>query len=197
MQAAAAALTRRRAGVCSVCSSRCLLCLCSLLVSFCTLLTHLLLSLTHITLSRAQVVDFNFESGVVDLTVGEALVGSLELSFQDAKTHSPSPKGGATQPWVIRRYLTTAPGRVYSLRGAKADIDAVYSTGLFEDVSIVPQEAEDSTEAHPKVRACARACAVMRFVCASASAAAPACCVLCSCVWCESRRASQRACCLC
>lgn len=43
------------------------------------------------------------------------------------------------------------PGRVYNLRQAKADIDSIYSTGLFEDVNITPQEAEDSTESHPKV----------------------------------------------
>jgi hypothetical protein len=43
------------------------------------------------------------------------------------------------------------PGRVYNLRQAKQDIDSIYSTGLFEDVNIVPQEAEDSTESHPKV----------------------------------------------
>jgi hypothetical protein len=43
---------------------------------------------------------------------------------------------------------------VYNLRQAKADIDSIYSTGLFEDVNIVPQEAEDSTESHPKARVC-------------------------------------------
>jgi hypothetical protein len=42
---------------------------------------------------------------------------------------------------------------VYSLRQAKQDIDSIYSTGLFEDVNIVPQEAEDSTEQQPKVGA--------------------------------------------
>jgi hypothetical protein len=40
---------------------------------------------------------------------------------------------------------------VYNLRQAKQDIDSIYSTGLFEDVNIVPQEADDSTETHPKV----------------------------------------------
>ncbi len=33
------------------------------------------------------------------------------------------------------------------------DIDAVYSMGLFDDVTILPQPAEDSTLEHPKVRA--------------------------------------------
>lgn len=98
-----------------------------------------------------QVIDFNFESGIVDLTVGEATVGSVELAFLDPKTKDPKPEG-ATKPRVIMRHLTTQPGRVYSLRQAKQDIDSIYSTGLFEDVNIVPQEADDSTEQQPKVR---------------------------------------------
>lgn len=78
------------------------------------------------------------------------LLFTLTLSFSLPPC---SPKAqGATKPGVIRRHLTTQPGRVYSLRQAKADIDSVYSTGLFEDVNIVPQEAEDSTETQPKVR---------------------------------------------
>lgn len=40
--------------------------------------------------------------------------------------------------------------QVYSTRQAKADIDAVYSMGLFEDVHILPQPAENSTVDHPK-----------------------------------------------
>eukprot|EP00775_Hariotina_reticulata_P007019 gene7019-7233_t len=90
------------------------------------------------------------QGGVVDLTVGEATVGCLDLAFLDPKTNSPKPQG-ATKPSIVRRHLTTEPGRVYSLRAAKQDIDSIYSTGLFEDVNIVPQEAEDSTEQHPKV----------------------------------------------
>ncbi|KAF8072573.1 OEP80 [Scenedesmus sp. PABB004] len=97
-----------------------------------------------------QVIDFNFEGGVVDLTLGEATVGAVALAFVDPATSSPKPSG-ATREHVVRRHLTTAPGRVYSLRQAKADIDAIYSTGLFDDVNILPQEAEDSTETAPKV----------------------------------------------
>ena len=40
--------------------------------------------------------------------------------------------------------------QVYSTRQAKADIDAVYSMGLFEDVHILPQPAENSTVDHPR-----------------------------------------------
>ncbi len=41
--------------------------------------------------------------------------------------------------------------QVYSLQQAKRDIDAVYSMGLFDDVSILPQPAEGSTIDNPKV----------------------------------------------
>lgn len=34
-----------------------------------------------------QVIDFNFEGGIVDLTVGEAAVGSIELAFLDPATN--------------------------------------------------------------------------------------------------------------
>jgi hypothetical protein len=56
-----------------------------------------------------QVVDFGFESGIVDLQVGEATVGSLELTFLDPKTNSPKPQG-ATKPSVIQRHITTQVG---------------------------------------------------------------------------------------
>lgn len=55
-----------------------------------------------------QVVDFGFESGVIDLLVGEASVGSIALTFMDPKTNSPKTEGGgATKPSVIQRHLTT------------------------------------------------------------------------------------------
>ena len=38
------------------------------------------------------------------------------------------------------------------MRQASRDIDSVYSMGLFDDVNILPQAAEDSTPGCPKVR---------------------------------------------
>lgn len=70
---------------------------------------------------------------------------------------NPNPR---TRRHIITRHLTTAPGKVYSLKDAKRDIRAVYGTGLFEDVTMLPQEAEGSTETHPKV--CQHATAVGR-----------------------------------
>ncbi len=40
--------------------------------------------------------------------------------------------------------------QVYSAQQARSDIDAVYSMGLFDDVNILPQPAEDSTQEQPK-----------------------------------------------
>ena len=59
---------------------------------------------------------------------------------------------GRTKPHIILRNLTTAPGQVFSLRQGRRDIDAIYSMGLFEDVSMRPQPAEGSSLQHPKVR---------------------------------------------
>ena len=42
--------------------------------------------------------------------------------------------------------------QVYSAQQARSDIDAVYSMGLFDDVNILPQPAEDSTQEQPKAR---------------------------------------------
>ncbi|KAI8467202.1 MAG: surface antigen-domain-containing protein [Monoraphidium minutum] len=97
-----------------------------------------------------QVVDFTFEGGVAELCIGEASVGDIRLQFADSKTGA-TKEQGATRPDVVLRHLTMQPGRVYSLRQARADIDSIYSTGLYEDVNITPQEAEDSTEENPKV----------------------------------------------
>ena len=52
--------------------------------------------------------------------------------------------------------LCCAVAQVYNVRQAKLDIDAVYSMGLFDDVNILPQPAEDSTLELPKV--CALGC---------------------------------------
>lgn len=40
------------------------------------------------------------------------------------------------------------------MRTVRRDINAVYSTGLFDDVNVSTREAEDSTETAPKVGPC-------------------------------------------
>lgn len=44
---------------------------------------------------------------------------------------------------MISRALTIAPGSVYSLRQLKQDLDAIYSTGIFEDVNMVPSSSDE------------------------------------------------------
>ncbi|GAX81347.1 hypothetical protein CEUSTIGMA_g8778.t1 [Chlamydomonas eustigma] len=97
-----------------------------------------------------QVTDFDFKEGILRIQCAEAVVGSIDLQFIDPQTQLPREKP-RTRPEIIRRHLQTEPGKVYSLTQAKRDIASIYSTGLFEDVSIAPKEAEDSTETHPKI----------------------------------------------
>ncbi len=77
-------------------------------------------------------------------------MGTVTLRFLDPATGQPRDKP-RTRPHVVTRHLTTKPGAAYNLRTVRRDINAVYSTGLFEDVNVATREAEDSTEAAPKV----------------------------------------------
>lgn len=57
------------------------------------------------------------------------------------------PCKGKTRPEVISRALTISPGSVYSLRQLKQDLDAIYSTGIFEDVNMVPSPSDEPGKA--------------------------------------------------
>lgn len=98
-----------------------------------------------------QVVDVELGAGdVAQVKLAEAVVNRIALRFVDSKTGE-AREEGRTRPEVVLRQLTTRPGQVYSLHRAKADIEAVYSMGLFEDVGIRPQPAEGSTVEAPRV----------------------------------------------
>ncbi|KAG2487188.1 hypothetical protein HYH03_014166 [Edaphochlamys debaryana] len=96
-----------------------------------------------------MVSDYTFEDGRLNLQCAEAKVGSVTLRFLDAQGQ-PNAKP-RTKPRIVTRHLTTQPGQVYNLRTVRRDINSVYSTGLFEDVNVSTREADDSTEAAPKV----------------------------------------------
>ena len=84
-----------------------------------------------------SVVDADLsEAGICELKVTEAEVARVSVRTLDRTTGEPVV--GATRPEVILRELTTKPGGVYSVRRARRDLDAIYSTGIFEDVSLVP-----------------------------------------------------------
>jgi outer membrane protein insertion porin family len=98
-----------------------------------------------------QVTDVELGAGdVAQVRLAEANVNRITLKYVDPKTGE-SREEGRTAPDVILRQLTTRPGHVYNLNRAKADIEAVYSMGLFEDVSIRPSPAEGSTVESPRV----------------------------------------------
>lgn len=97
------------------------------------------------------VSDFSFDAnGQVSLNCAEAAVNSIQLRFVDAATHQPKATT-RTKPHIVTRHLTTKQGEVYNLKVARADISAVYGTGLFEDVNITTKEAEGSTEDKPQL----------------------------------------------
>lgn len=76
-------------------------------------------------------------------------VGKAALLYLTLRLHSfeaTQSSGAEGCPW--------GGAQVYSTQQARSDIDSVYSMGLFDDVNILPQPAEDSTLEHPK--ACTR-----------------------------------------
>jgi outer membrane protein insertion porin family len=98
-----------------------------------------------------QVIDVELGQGdVAQVKVAEATVNGISLRYVDPKTGE-AREEGKTRPDIVLRHLTTQPGQVYNLKQAKKDIEAVYSMGLFEDVSIRPQPAEGSTVEAPRV----------------------------------------------
>jgi outer membrane protein insertion porin family len=98
-----------------------------------------------------QVIDVELGQGdVAQVKVAEATVNRIALRYVDPKTGE-AREEGKTRPDIVLRHLTTQPGQVYNLKQAKNDIEAVYSMGLFEDVSIRPQPAEGSTVEAPRV----------------------------------------------
>lgn len=98
-----------------------------------------------------QVIDVTMGAGdIAALKVAEATVNRISLRYADSKTGEVREEG-RTKPDVILRQVTTRPGQAYDLSQAKTDIEAVYSMGLFEDVSIRPAPAEGSTVEAPRV----------------------------------------------
>ena len=79
------------------------------------------------------------EAGICELRCAEAHVRSVAVRTLDPATGEPC--AGRTKHEVVQRALTLRPGCVYSVRQARRDLDAIYSTGVFEDVSLVPSAA--------------------------------------------------------
>ncbi|KAK9849807.1 hypothetical protein WJX84_004133, partial [Apatococcus fuscideae] len=96
-----------------------------------------------------QVTNVGMENGIAEVKLAEMVTGDVNLRYLHRETREVLDEGN-TRPEIILQQLCTRKGQVYSTRQAKADIDAVYSMGLFEDVHILPQPAENSTVDHPR-----------------------------------------------
>jgi outer membrane protein assembly factor BamA len=64
-----------------------------------------------------------------------------------------------TTAQCIQRGMATL--QVYNMKQAQADIESVYSMGLFDDVNILPSPAEDATSDAPKASLLCCGCAAM------------------------------------
>jgi outer membrane protein insertion porin family len=98
-----------------------------------------------------QVTGADMKGNVAELKMKEARVSRVSLRFLNPETGEPCV--GKTNPDVIMKNITIKPGQVYNVRQCKTDIDVVHAMGLFDDVNIVPQPAEDSSQEsdQPKV----------------------------------------------
>ena len=98
-----------------------------------------------------QITDADMKGNVAELKMKEARISRLALRFLNPETGEPCI--GKTNPDVIMKNITIKPGQVYNVRQAKSDIDVVHAMGLFDDVNIVPQPAEDSIQGsdQPKI----------------------------------------------
>lgn len=97
----------------------------------------------------SQVVDVSFTEGQANVQFAEATVGRVDLRFLDAKTGDIKDEG-SVKPEVVTRQMAIQEGCVYNTRQGMRDIEAIYSTGLFDDVNITPQSLGADPE-HPKV----------------------------------------------
>jgi len=98
-----------------------------------------------------QVTDADMKGNVAELRMKEARISRVSLKFLNPETGEQCI--GKTNPDVIMKNITIKPGQVYNVRQAKSDIDVVHAMGLFDDVNIVPQPAEDSIQGsdQPKI----------------------------------------------
>ncbi|GMH41408.1 hypothetical protein BSKO_09318 [Bryopsis sp. KO-2023] len=96
-----------------------------------------------------QVTDVSFSEGQASIKIAEAVVNRIDLRFLDAKTGDIKEEG-SVRPEIVTRHIGTKTGSIYNMKQGKRDIEAIYSTGLFDDVNITPQSSPDSTSEQPK-----------------------------------------------
>lgn len=98
-----------------------------------------------------EVYDAYFEEkNTPVLKIAEAVVNRIDLRYWDAKTGDVKEEGNV-KPEVILRHLGTKVGSVWSSKQAQRDLEAIYATGLFDDVKLIINVSPTSIPEQPKI----------------------------------------------
>ncbi|MDB9315428.1 BamA/TamA family outer membrane protein, partial [Spirulina sp. CS-785/01] len=74
-----------------------------------------------------------YDNGVVQLTVAEGVIESIEVKFFNAEEQEVE---GRTREFIITREMQLEPGTVFKRETAQADLQRVFGLGLFEDARL-------------------------------------------------------------
>ncbi|MCY3654746.1 MAG: hypothetical protein OXG70_06965, partial [Cyanobacteria bacterium MAG IRC1_bin_28] len=78
--------------------------------------------------------------GVIILTVREGRVSDVEIEFANDEGETTDEDGepirGGTKPWVITREMATQAGDRFNRRVLQKDLERLYGTGLFSDITV-------------------------------------------------------------
>lgn len=96
----------------------------------------------------AQVVDAPPpENGVVTLVVAEGVIEDIEVAFLDedglAVDEEGNPIEGRTRDFIITREFESQPGDVFNQDQIQADLQQVFSLGIFDDVRVALNPGDD------------------------------------------------------
>ncbi|MEN9249802.1 MAG: BamA/TamA family outer membrane protein [Gloeomargarita sp. GXS_bins_116] len=84
------------------------------------------------------------EQGVVTLEVAEGVIADIRIRYLNAKDEEVR---GKTRPYVILRELQQKPGDVFNEKAAQRDLQTLFGLGVFEDVRLNLEPAEDPRKA--------------------------------------------------
>jgi outer membrane protein insertion porin family len=82
--------------------------------------------------------------GVVTLEVAEGVIADIKIEYLNAKDEKVK---GKTKPYIILRELQQRPGDVFNEKKAQADLQTLFGLGIFEDVKLNLEPAEDPRKA--------------------------------------------------
>ncbi|MEN9216186.1 MAG: BamA/TamA family outer membrane protein [Gloeomargarita sp. HHBFW_bins_162] len=84
------------------------------------------------------------DDGVVTLDVAEGVIADIKIKYLNAKDEEVK---GKTKPYIITRELQQRPGDVFNDKKAQQDLQTLFGLGIFEDVKLNLEPAEDPRKA--------------------------------------------------